>query len=65
MITTYYDDKTEENEENDKLHWSKPITNELMAKILLEQGGNNKFNISEFYKIKSSIVKNIVRGDLW
>ena len=50
MITNYYDEKTDDNDKNDKLHWSKLITNELMTKILLEQGGNNKFNISEFYK---------------
>lgn len=49
MCSIIIDQKTIDHDKNN-LSWSKPISNELMTKILLEQGGDNKFNISEFYE---------------
>jgi superfamily II RNA helicase len=48
-MTTLYDNKTC-NEDKNILTWSEQISDELMTKILLEQGGDNQFNIKDKYK---------------
>ena len=57
-MTTLYDNKTC-NEDKNILTWSEQISDELMTKILLEQGGDNQFNIKDKYqKFMSDKLKN-------